>query len=162
VAVLVDPDDRLLERIVTAVEPELIQLHGCETPDRVAQIARTFARPVIKVLSVQVAADAEGAAAYAGLVQHVLFDAKPPTSMADPLPGGNGLSFDWRLLVGMRHRFDFILSGGLTPDNVADAVRLTDAYAVDVASGVEVAPGEKSPELIGRFLAAAKSAPATV
>jgi phosphoribosylanthranilate isomerase len=154
VAVLVDPDDALLRRVVSAVEPDLVQLHGKENPERVAEIARLFGRPVIKALSVTTADDAEKAMAYRDVAEFVLFDAKAPP--ASVIPGGNGLTFDWHLLDGVRGRFDYFLSGGLTPGNVAEAIRLVQPFAVDVSSGVETAPGVKSPDLIRRFLAAAK------
>ncbi len=154
VAVLVDPDDALLRRVVSAVEPDLIQVHGRESPERVADIARLFGRPLIKALSVTTAADAENALAYRDVAEFVLFDAKAPPASA--IPGGNGLTFDWHLLDGVRGRFDYFLSGGLTPGNVAEAIRLVQPFAVDVSSGVETAPGVKSPDLIRRFLTAAK------
>jgi phosphoribosylanthranilate isomerase len=156
VAVLVDPDDALLQRVVSTVEPDLLQLHGRESPERVAEIARQFGRPVIKALSVTKADDAELAIAYQDVAEFVLFDAKAPP--ASVIPGGNGLTFDWHLLDGVRGRFDYFLSGGLTPGNVAEAIRLVQPFAVDVSSGVETAPGVKSPVLIRRFLAAAKPA----
>lgn len=160
VAVLVDPDDALLRRLVATVEPDLLQLHGKESPARVAEIARQFGRPVIKALSVTAAADADRAEAYRDVTEFVLFDAKAPP--ASVIPGGNGLTFDWHLLDGVRGRFDYFLSGGLTPDNVAEAIRIAQPFAVDVSSGVETAPGVKSPDLIRRFLAAAKPSYATI
>ena len=160
VAVLVDPDDALLRRLVATVEPDLLQLHGKESPARVAEIARQFGRPVIKALSVTAAADADRAEAYRDVTAFVLFDAKAPP--ASVIPGGNGLTFDWHLLDGVRGRFDYFLSGGLTPDNVAEAIRIAQPFAVDVSSGVETAPGVKSPDLIRRFLAAAKPSYATI
>lgn len=160
VAVLVDPDDALLRRLVATVEPDLLQLHGKESPERAAEIARQYGRPVIKALSVTAAADADRAAAYRDVTAFVLFDAKAPS--ASVIPGGNGLTFDWHLLDGVRGRFDYFLSGGLTPDNVAEAIRIAQPFAVDVSSGVEMAPGVKSPDLIRRFLAAAKPSYATL
>lgn len=160
VAVLVDPDDALLRRLVATVEPDLLQLHGKESPARAAEIARQYERPVIKALSVTAAADADRAEAYRDVTAFVLFDAKAPP--ASVIPGGNGLTFDWHLLDGVRGRFDYFLSGGLTPDNVADAIRVAQPFAVDVSSGVETAPGVKSPDLIRRFLAAAKRSYATL
>jgi phosphoribosylanthranilate isomerase len=156
VAVLVDPDDALLQQIVSTVEPDLIQLHGKESPKRVAEIARRFGRPLIKALSVTTAADADTAQAYRDVTELVLFDAKAPPASA--IPGGNGLTFDWRMLDGVRGRIDYMLSGGITADNVAQAIRITAPFAVDVSSGVETAPGVKSTDLIRRFLAAAKPA----
>lgn len=156
VALLVDPDDALLQRVVSMVEPDLFQLHGKESPERVAEIGRQFGRPVVKALSITTAADAKAARDYRDVTEFVLFDAKAPPASA--IPGGNGLTFDWHLLDGMRGRIDYMLSGGLTADNVAEAIRIATPFAVDVSSGVETAPGVKSPDLIRRFLAAAKPA----
>jgi phosphoribosylanthranilate isomerase len=156
VAVLVDPDDALLQRVVSAVEPDLIQLHGKESPERVAEIARQFGRPIVKAFSVTTADDAEAAVAYRDTTEFVLFDAKAPP--ASVIPGGNGLTFDWQLLDWVRGRIDYMLSGGLTADNVVEAIRIAQPFAVDVSSGVETAPGVKSPDRIRVFLAAAKSA----
>ena len=156
VAMLVDPDDALLHRIISTVEPDLIQLHGKESPERVAAIARQFDRPIVKALSIKIADDAQAAYAYQDVTEFVLVDAKaPPASL---IPGGNGLTFDWHLLDAVRGKLDYMLSGGLTADNVAEAIRTTEPFAVDVSSGVETAPGQKSPDLIRRFLAAAKPA----
>jgi phosphoribosylanthranilate isomerase len=112
----------------------------------------------MKAIAVESAMQAESALVYKPAADLILFDAKAPASLAGALPGGNGLPFDWHLLDSVRGKLDFMLSGGLTPDNVSEAIRLTSPFAVDVSSGVETAPGEKSPELIRRFLAAAKSA----
>lgn len=160
VAVLVDPDDALLKLVVSAVEPDLIQVHGKESPERVAEIARLYGRPVIKALSVTAAADAEKAIAYRDVAKFILFDAKAPS--ASLIPGGNGLTFDWHLLNGVRGQFNYFLSGGLTPYNVAEAIRIAQPFAVDVSSGIETAPGVKSPDLIRRFLAAAKPSYASI
>src|SRR5690606_18509852 len=115
-------------------------------------------KPVMKAISVSTRADADRALAYRGSVDLFLFDAKPPAGLLDALPGGNGLSFDWRALDGVRDEVRFMLSGGLNPDNVAEAIRLTAPAAVDVSSGVEASPGEKDLRLIRRFIAAAKEA----
>lgn len=157
VALVVDADDALLDRILTTVDPGMLQLHGSETPERVAQIAKRWGKPVIKAIKVETAADAARALDYSGVAQLILFDAKAPKDLAGALPGGNGLAFDWRLLDGVKDRVPFLLSGGLTPDNVADAIKATGAAIVDVSSGVETAPGVKSPELIRRFIAAARA-----
>jgi phosphoribosylanthranilate isomerase len=159
VAVLVDPDDARLEEITGEVEPDLIQLHGHETPERVREIRQRFGRPVIKAITVATDAEVAGAKAYYSAADLLLFDARAPASLADALPGGNGLSFDWRLLADLQHKLDFMLSGGLNPDNVAEAIRLVRPHVVDVSSGVESAFGHKSIDLIRRFLAAAKGAP---
>lgn len=156
VALLVDPDDALLERVVTALAPDLIQLHGQETPERVVRIRRRFKRPVMKAVKVETAEDASEALRYRAAADLILFDAKAPKDSTRP--GGHGAVFDWHNLEGIKGRMPFMLSGGLTPDNVAEAIRITGAAAVDVSSGVETRPGEKDLALIARFLAAAKAA----
>lgn len=161
VALLVDPDDALIEDVVTAVDPDIIQLHGAETPERVREIAGRFGRPIMKAVAVTDAADVEAALAYAGAADRILFDAKALPSEGSALPGGNGVAFDWRALAGVDGRIDFMLAGGLNPGNVAEAVRLTGARAVDVSSGVETKPGEKDADLIRRFISAAKTAKQT-
>ena len=156
VTLLVDPDDTLLDLVVAAVAPDIIQLHGSETPERVAEVSKRLGRPVLKAVKVVDADDALGALTYAGKADRILFDAKPVPGAA--LPGGNGVPFDWEALAGVRGKLDYMLAGGLTPANVAEAIRLTGATAVDVSSGVESRPGEKDPELIRSFLHAAKTA----
>jgi phosphoribosylanthranilate isomerase len=158
VALFVDPDDALLEKAISEVDPDLIQLHGSETPERVAEIRKRWGRPVMKAVMVETRADAEAALQYRDAADLLLFDAKAPQGMMESLPGGNGVPFDWRALLGIKDQVPFMVSGGLTPENVAEAIRLTGAEAVDVSSGVEVRPGEKDPERIRRFLTAAKSA----
>lgn len=154
VGLFVDPDDALIERAVEQVPLDLLQLHGNESPDRVQEIRGRFRIPVMKAFRIAAAADLDGVAAYAEVADRFLFDAKPPANVA-ALPGGNGLCFDWSLLAGRRFDRPWMLSGGLTSDNVAAAVAATGALAVDVSSGVEDRPGHKCPALIGRFLAAA-------
>lgn len=161
VVLLVDPDDALVAAVANTVSPDLIQLHGHETPERVRAIRRLSGCPILKAVAVASTTDVEGALAYlepegAG-ADMLLFDARPP---ADPaaLPGGNGLAFDWRILEAVKGRISFALAGGLTPENVAAAIALTHADIVDVSSGVECKPGEKDPERIRRFLQAAKAA----
>ena len=156
VALLVDPSDALTREVTAQVSPDIIQLHGSETPERVAAIRLATGRPVMKAIKVETADDAAKALSYAGHADLVLFDAKAPKGAL--LPGGNGVAFDWALLDGMKDRVTYMLSGGLTPENVAEAIRVTGAGAVDVSSGVESRPGEKDPELIRRFLQAAKRA----
>ncbi|MDX2289234.1 MAG: phosphoribosylanthranilate isomerase [Hyphomicrobiaceae bacterium] len=160
VVLLVDPDDALIDQVCAVVKPDLLQLHGRETPERVAAIRARAGRPLMKALGVSSRQDVADAEAYLrdGLADLILFDAKPHPRAEDALPGGNGLSFDWHILDGVRGKLPFALAGGLNPDNVAAAIRLTGADIVDVSSGVERVPGEKSPELIARFLAAAKTA----
>lgn len=156
VALMVDPDDALIEEVVAAVDPDLLQLHGEESPDRVAEVRRRWAKPVMKAVKVETAEDAQGALAYKGIADLILFDARAPEG--SPLPGGNGLPFDWRALAQVKDKVAYMLSGGLTPDNVAEAIRVTGAAIVDVSSGVELRPGEKDPAQIRRFLRAAKTA----
>lgn len=158
VALTVDADDALLETIIAAMRPGLLQLHGHETPERVAEIRSRFGTPVMKVLSVASAEDVAKASAYEPVADMLMFDAKPPKEMKDALPGGNALRFDWRLLAGARFGKPWLLAGGLTPDNVAEAIRTSGAPGVDVSSGVEDAPGQKSIPLIRAFLKAAKAA----
>ena len=157
VALLVDPEDELLDEVVGAVEPDLIQLHGKETPERVAEIRKRWGRPVMKAISVETRADADRALEYRGAADLFLFDAKPPRGMAGALPGGNGIAFVWHALDGVKDKVRFMLSGGLDPDNVAAAIKLTAPEVVDVSSGVETRPGDKDPRLIRLFLAAAKA-----
>lgn len=158
VALTVDPDDALVEAIATEVRPDIIQLHGSETVERAAQIKQRCDCQVMKVVKVAESADTEAAFAYAaphGPCDMILFDAKAPKDAE--LPGGNGLAFDWRVLENVGNRLDYMLAGGLTADNVADAIRLTGAKAVDVSSGVESSPGEKDAGRIRAFLEAAKA-----
>ncbi|WP_112662079.1 phosphoribosylanthranilate isomerase [Microvirga flavescens] len=159
VALVVDPQDAELADIVEAIDPDLLQLHGHETPERVAAIRARFGRPVMKVLGIGEAADLEAISAYRGVADRIMLDAKPPRT-AGALPGGNGLTFDWRLLIGLDPAIAFMLSGGLDPDNVAQAIRLTGAAAVDVSSGVEKSPGVKDPGKIEAFIRAARTASA--
>ena len=154
VLLMVDPDDAALDAAVEAIRPDLVQLHGGETPDRVAAIRARTGRPVMKALGIATEADLAAIPAYAAAADRLLLDAKPPRGSA--LPGGNGLAFDWRLLVGLDPGLPYMLSGGLTPETVAEAVRVTGAPAVDVSSGVERAPGLKDPDRIAAFVAAAK------
>lgn len=156
VGLLVDPDDALLDAVVGAVAPDMIQLHGSETPERVAAVRRRAGRPVIKAARIGGADDVRAALAYFEAADLVLFDAKPP-ERPGALPGGNGVAFDWRALDEASHPPDFMLSGGLTADTVRAAIALTRAPAVDASSGVERAPGEKDEALIRRFIHAAKS-----
>lgn len=159
VALVVDATDESLAEIVREVDPDLLQLHGHETPARVAEIRARFGRPLVKAVPVASAADAEAGTTYLApdrLADIVLFDAKTDPNAA--LPGGNGLTFDWHILEPIVGRVPFALAGGLTPDNVAEAIRRTGAAIVDVSSGVESAPGRKDPGLIRRFLQSAKGA----
>lgn len=153
VALLVDPTDDLVRAVTDVVQPDYLQLHGHETPDRVVAIRQIAAKPIIKALPVSTVADTRAQLTYR-LIELVLFDAKPPTDAT--LPGGNGLAFDWSILAEARAHAPFMLSGGLTPLNVADAIRIADPLYVDVSSGVERKPGEKDADLIRAFIAAAR------
>ena len=159
VALVVDPSDEQLTEIISVVGPDVIQLHGHETVERVAEIRAKFGKPILKAVPVASAADVEAERAYLApgrLADILLFDAKPDPKA--PLPGGNGLAFDWHILQGLKAHLAFALAGGLTPENVTEAVERTGATIVDVSSGVESAPGRKDPELIRRFLRNAKAA----
>jgi phosphoribosylanthranilate isomerase len=156
VALMVDPHDALIETVVAAANPDILQLHGEETPERVAEVRQRWGKPVMKAIKVETAADAEAALRYRGSADLILFDARAPEDSTRP--GGNGAPFDWHALLGVKDEVPYMLSGGLTPDNVAEAIRLTGAAMVDVSSGVEARPGEKDPDLIRRFLQAAKAA----
>jgi phosphoribosylanthranilate isomerase len=153
VALTVDADDAALDEIVGAVPVDMLQLHGHETPDRVAAVRARFGLPVMKAMGVADEGDLAGLLEMSLAADQLLIDAKPAKG-AD-LPGGNGLAFDWRLLVGRRWLRPWMLAGGLTAANVAEAVRLTGARQVDVSSGVEGAPGVKDHGLIRAFVAAA-------
>jgi phosphoribosylanthranilate isomerase len=154
---LVDADDASIAAAVEALDPDLLQLHGHETPERVTALRAAFGRPVMKAIGIGNEADLATLAAYAEAADHLLLDAKPPRTPG-ALPGGNGLSFDWRMLGGLDPGLSFMLSGGLNPGNVADAIRLTGSKAVDVSSGVELEPGIKDPARIEAFIKAARAA----
>ncbi|TPW28436.1 phosphoribosylanthranilate isomerase [Martelella alba] len=156
VAVTVNADNELLEEIVYAARPDFLQLHGNESPERVLTVKALFGLPVIKAFSIRTADDLMFVKEYDGIADKVLFDAKPPKG-AD-LPGGNGVSFDWRLLEGLSENIDYFLSGGLNADNVAEALTRTGARALDVSSGVESAPGVKDPARIDAFFDAVDKA----
>ena len=156
VAVTVDPDNALLERLVAILAPDYIQLHGKETPERVADIRRRLSCGLIKALPVAEAADLDAALRYDDLVDHLMFDAK--SAPGDGLPGGLGRRFDWTLTAGRRFSRPWFLAGGLDPWNVGEAVRLSGAPMVDVSSGVERGAGLKDPALIGAFLEAVRRA----
>ncbi|MBY0294904.1 MAG: phosphoribosylanthranilate isomerase [Methylobacterium sp.] len=155
VALLVDPDDALLDAVTALLDPDWIQLHGREDPARVAAVRARTGRPVMKALGIAEAADLARIPAYAEVAERILLDAKPPPGAA--LPGGNGHAFDWTLIARAGLAPDFMLSGGLTPATVAEAIAVTGARAVDVSSGVEIRPGEKDPARIRAFVAAARA-----
>lgn len=154
VAVTVDADDGLLETIAAALQPDWIQLHGREPPARSTAVRRFARRGVIRAIAIATAEDLAGLDAHAAHADWLLFDAKAPPGAA--LPGGNGAAFDWRLLAGRTFPRPWMLSGGLTPENVGEAIAESGATAVDVSSGVEAAPGVKDPERIARFLSKAR------
>lgn len=154
VALTVDATDAALDEMIEAVPLDMLQLHGHETPDRVAEIRARYGLPVMKAVGVADEGDLAAIFDYSTVADQLLIDAKPPKH-AD-LPGGNGLSFDWRLVAQRRWLRPWMLAGGLTPENVAEAVRLTNARQVDVSSGVESAPGIKDAARIADFVAAAQ------
>jgi phosphoribosylanthranilate isomerase len=149
VAVLVDPDDMTIDGLIAAGGIQALQLHGKEAPARVAQLRQRTGLDVWKAISVKTAADLAAGAAYAGAADMLLYDAKTPDGAA--LPGGMGMRFDWSLLAGHRASGPWGLSGGLDPENVAEAIRITGAPLVDVSSGVESAPGVKNVDKIAAF-----------
>lgn len=152
VALVVDADDAMLDAIVAEVPLDMLQLHGAETPARVAEVRARYGLPVMKAVGVAGPDDLAALMDYSLVADQILVDAKPAKG-AD-LPGGNGLAFDWRLLVGRKWLRPWMLAGGLTAENVAEAVRLTGAAQVDVSSGVESAPGVKDAAKIAAFVAA--------
>ena len=156
VALVVDAPNDELDRLVAEIPIDMLQLHGGETPDRVQEVRSRYGLPVIKAIGVADAEDVKKIDVYSPVADQLLVDAKPTMDAA--LPGGNGLSFDWRLIAGRRWPVPWLLAGGLTPENVGEAIRLTGAKQVDVSSGVEVAPGQKDADLIERFILAAKHA----
>jgi len=155
VALTVDADDRLLANIVDVLRPDLLQLHGKETPARVGAIAQRFGLPVMKALPIETKADLGAIQPYLKVVDRFLFDARAPRDATRP--GGLGKPFDWHLLERLDLAVPFMLAGGVDPDNVAEAIRITRAGAVDVSSGVESAPGVKDPAKIRAFIRAVRA-----
>lgn len=153
VALVVNPTDAALDDLLATVPIDMIQLHGSETPERVVEIKARHGLPVMKAVGVADADDLARLDAYMSVADQLLVDAKPPKDAV--LPGGNGLSFDWRLIAGRRWPVPWMLAGGLTAQNVAEAIAMTGARQVDVASAVEAAPGVKDAKLIADFCAAA-------
>lgn len=149
VALVVDPSDEALDLLTDTVPLDMLQLHGGETPERVREIKTRTGLPVMKAVGVAGPDDLPRIDAYAEVADQLLIDAKPPRDAE--LPGGNGLSFDWRLITGRRWSKPWMLAGGLTPDNVAEAIRMTGAAQVDVSSGVEAKPGVKDADKIAAF-----------
>jgi phosphoribosylanthranilate isomerase len=156
VAVVVDPSDMLLTTLALSLRPDLIQLHGRETPARAVEVRRLTRAGIIKALPVREAADLDAARDWAEAADHLMFDAKPPEGAT--LPGGVGHAFDWTLLAGRAFARPWFLAGGLDPDNVAQAILVTGAPLVDTSSGVESAPGVKEPARIAAFLSAVAKA----
>jgi phosphoribosylanthranilate isomerase len=158
VALSVDADDRLLEGIARTVGPDLYQLHGSESPARVAELRKRLGKPVMKAIPVASAADLAVVPAYAAVADRLLFDARPPRDATRP--GGHGRAFDWSLLSRVERTKPVMLSGGLNPQNVAEAIRTVRPDAVDVSSGVEEGPGVKDARKIAAFIANARAAAA--
>lgn len=154
VALTVNADDALLDEITQNVAIDILQLHGSESVERVAQIKARTGLPVMKAIGISDADDLQKIVDYGRVADMLLVDAKPPKN-AD-LPGGNGLAFDWRLLAGRKWAVPWMLAGGLTPDNVQQAIQLTGARQVDVSSGMESAPGVKDPAKVAAFVSAAQ------
>ena len=150
VALTVDPTDGALEAILGAVAIDMIQLNGRESPERVAEVRQLFGKPVMKAVGISTEADLPALERYAITADQILVDARAPRGAA--LPGGNGVPFDWRLISGRRWKRPWMLAGGLTPDNVGEAIRLTGAVQVDVSSGVESRPGYKDSVRISAFV----------
>ncbi|MBZ9743032.1 MULTISPECIES: phosphoribosylanthranilate isomerase [unclassified Mesorhizobium] len=156
VAVTVDTSDAFLNEIVEKMQPDMLQLHGSETPDRVTELKARYGLPVMKALPLSEVADLDRIKPFIGIADRFLFDAKPPKG--SELPGGNGVAFDWRILAGLDAGVDYMLSGGLNAANIGDALRLANPPAIDISSGVESAPGVKDPALIEQFFRAVRAA----
>jgi phosphoribosylanthranilate isomerase len=156
VAVTVDADDATLDGIVAAMSPDMLQLHGSETPERVTELKVRYGLPVMKALSIREVADLAAIEPYRGIADRFLFDAKPPRGAE--LPGGNGVPFDWRVLAALDPGIDYMLSGGLNAQNIGEALRLVSPVGIDTSSGVERAPGVKDVALIEAFFRAVRTA----
>jgi len=155
VGLVVDAGDDDLSAILSDVSLDILQLHGSETPQRVSEVKARFGLPVMKACAISNADDVAVARTYEGIADRLLFDAKPPEGAERP--GGNAVPFDWQVMAGETWSCPWLLAGGLTPENVREAIKISGAPGVDVSSGVEDAPGEKSLEKIAAFLKAAKS-----
>ncbi|HEY6336037.1 MAG TPA: phosphoribosylanthranilate isomerase [Alphaproteobacteria bacterium] len=155
VGLFVDAGEGVIEDVLSKAPLDMLQLHGDETPDEVAALKKSFGLPVMKAIKIAASDDLALAERYAGVADWLLFDAKPPKTMAGALPGGNALRFDWELLAGRQWPRPWMLSGGLRQSNLEEAVRITGAAVVDVSSGVEISPGHKDPTRIRAFIAAA-------
>ncbi len=156
VAVTVDADDATLDAVVAAMKPDMLQLHGGETPERVAALKARYGLPVIKAFSIRDAADLARIAPYQGIADAFLFDAKPPSGAE--LPGGNGVPFDWHVLAALDPDVRYMLSGGLNAENIGEALRLVSPSGIDISSGVESDPGVKDVALIEDFFRAVRAA----
>lgn len=156
VGLVVDADDATIAGILDDAKLDMLQLHGSETPARVAEVRARFGLPVMKAVSISEAEDIELARTFEPVADRLLFDAKPPKSMPNALPGGNALAFDWSLIAGQTFSRPWMLAGGLNAGNLVEAVKVTKARAVDVSSGVEDRPGEKNVNKIKEFLEIAK------
>jgi len=154
VALVVNPQDAFLEEMLSQVPIDILQLHGAEQPQRVQQIKQSTGLPIMKALGIATAQDLHEIDRYAEICDQLLIDAKPAPGAK--LPGGNGLAFDWRLLENHTWKIPWMLAGGLTPDNVAQAIRVTQARQIDVSSGVESAPGLKDMDKMRNFVAQAR------
>ena len=154
VGLFVDPEDDQIDKTLSVVKLDMLQLHGDETPDRVRDLKARTGKKVMKVIKVSEPEDLVRAEAYVRIADALMFDAKPPKGMKDALPGGNAVSFDWRILSGRKWPLPWMLAGGLTKDNVATAVELSGARIVDTSSGVEDVPGHKNVDKITEFLRA--------
>jgi phosphoribosylanthranilate isomerase len=150
VALVVNASDTLLDDIISTVSIDMLQLHGTETLKRVSEVRMRYGLPVMKAVGIANVSDVKKAQSYSEVADQLLLDAKPVAGVN--LPGGNGLSFDWELLRGQTWSIPWMLAGGLTPENVAAAVKLSGAKQVDVSSGIEMSPGQKDPELMARFI----------
>lgn len=157
VGVFVDPDDAMLEKVLAKVPLDLLQFHGGETPERLGEIKERFRRKVMKAIKVASEIDLQAAKLYFGVADWLMFDAKPPKDFQNALPGGNALAFDWQLLRQRSWPLPWMLSGGLTVDNLAEAIKISRAEVVDVSSGVESRPGVKDPAKVRAFLALARA-----
>jgi len=158
VGLLVDPVNEELSAILAEADLDLLQLHGSETPARVAEIRQRSGKRVMKTVKITRSEDLEAITPFLKVADRLLFEPKPPKSMKDPLPGGNAVAFDWRILSGKTWPLPWMLAGGLTAANVSEAVEISGATAVDVSSGVEDRPGVKNLEKIQAFVAAARGA----
>lgn len=157
VGVFVTPDDALLTEITTRASLDILQLHGGEDPRRVAEVRARFGLPVMKAIRVSGPEDLEAVETFGAVADLLMFDAKPPKSLKNALPGGNAVAFDWRILAGRAYPKPWLLAGGLATGNLAEAVSISGAETVDVSSGVEDEPGRKSPAKITDFLDRART-----